>query len=89
MTQRASWPIYCPDQERVVWLQLIESLTKRSTLIERTTGCVDEDAVTTGRHQSVVLQVRVLVGSGHTRVPRQSAASAGACRIINVPHEAF
>jgi hypothetical protein len=50
MTQRASWPIYCPDQERVVWLQLIESLTKRSTLIERTTGCVDEDAVTTGRH---------------------------------------
>jgi hypothetical protein len=50
MTQRASWPIYCPDHERVVWLQLIESLTKRSTLIERTTGCVDEDAVTTGRH---------------------------------------
>ena len=68
---RTSQPIQFPDYERVTWSQLVENLSQGWTLIERTTGGVDEDAIAVGRLQSIVLQVRVLVCSGHTGVAQQ------------------
>jgi hypothetical protein len=71
MPQRATQPIQFPDHERVAWPQLVENLTERWTVIERTAGSVDEDAITADRFEGVVLQVRVLVCCGHTGVPKQ------------------
>ena len=48
-----------------------QNLGERGPLIERTAGGIDEDAVTAGRLQSIVLQVGILVSSGHMGVPEQ------------------
>jgi hypothetical protein len=71
MPQRASQPIQFPDHECVTWPQLVENVRQRWALIERTTSGIGEDAKAAGSLEGVMLQVRVLVGSGHTRVPEQ------------------
>ena len=71
MPQRATQPVQFPDHERVTWSQLVENLSQGWTLTERTTGGVDEDAIAADRFEGVVLQVGILVSSGHTGLPEE------------------